>query len=398
MGVKSRLPLALTLVYGLVWVGWLFHRSRRPWMLGFSPSWIAFLGVTASGFFVPWASPRILRAVGARRLVFSLIPVGVLGLLIHGAARLHHDFTTEHRFDPFVGVPAPRAPVPMSTACRILALGGSSTEGIGLSPQESYPSVMERELRRRNPERPVQVHNGGRVWYTTRHSLVNLATRYDQWKPSVVIVMHGLNDLCRSFSPPGYALGDYDDGWGHFYGPAMDGARPPPFERSLLESLGLHWAFENWYGSLRHRERPYDLTQFKSMPLFEDNLRRLVRFCRFIGAQPVLVTEPTLYRSTMDHDALDSLWFARTFCCRPVSFLCREFPSVSSMATAMEEINRRVRHVAKAESAALVDADADLPKDLANLYDDVHHTARGAQRVGALIARHLIDAGLTVPR
>jgi len=78
---------------------------------------------------------------------------------------------------------------------RIVCLGGSTTYGMSLAEDETYPVQLERRLRELLPGRDIEVINAGVESYTTAESLNNLVFRCLDFEPDVVLVYHGINDV-----------------------------------------------------------------------------------------------------------------------------------------------------------------------------------------------------------
>lgn len=72
---------------------------------------------------------------------------------------------------------------------RILCLGGSTTYGTRLSPQEAYPAQLEKTLRTSGHD--VSVINGGVEGYTSWEILASLLFRAPEINPDIVIVYQG---------------------------------------------------------------------------------------------------------------------------------------------------------------------------------------------------------------
>jgi lysophospholipase L1-like esterase len=89
---------------------------------------------------------------------------------------------------------------------RIVALGSSSTEGIGASsPQATYPARLQAELQRRLGTRMIEVLNrgiGGEVVATTA---ARMKRNIEALKPDLVIWQVGTNDVVKGVSPADFA-------------------------------------------------------------------------------------------------------------------------------------------------------------------------------------------------
>ena len=76
---------------------------------------------------------------------------------------------------------------------RILCLGDSFTEGVGATPEGSYPRQLEKILQK-NLSKEISVVNGGRLANTSSLLLKNLQEDINRYSPSVIIVMIGMNN------------------------------------------------------------------------------------------------------------------------------------------------------------------------------------------------------------
>lgn len=375
------------ILYTGVYAGWLFHRSNPAWLLGYSKGYLLFLAVAALPYVVPAVVARAARRADRGRLALSAAWLAALLLGVYMAGAAWYGRTQQHPFDPFLQVAPPPLDVTVPKQpgeIRILCLGGSTTKCGELRPDQRYPAVLEAILREQLPGRRVTVFNAGQDWYTTEHSLISYCTGYSAWHPDVVVILHAINDLCRSFSPPDYAIGPYNDRWSHFYGAAIHGAKPPTFGRHLL--YRLQSLERSWYSTLRFREIDVPAETFRSIAPFKTNLERLVHYGRADGAIVILVTQPSIYRPDPTLQEKEFLYFAREYCNAPRAFGGCEFPSSGSMAQAMNAFNDAVRAVAREDRVALADAAVRVPKSLEYLVDDVHYTGRGARLVAQSVA------------
>lgn len=78
---------------------------------------------------------------------------------------------------------------------RIVALGGSTTYGIGLNDDETYPYYLQKELRKRLGTDKVEVINAGLVSATTAESLSRFLLKILPLDPDMLIFYEGYNDL-----------------------------------------------------------------------------------------------------------------------------------------------------------------------------------------------------------
>ena len=114
---------------------------------------------------------------------------------------------------------------------RILAVGGSTTFGVYLPWNESYPYYLQEELRARFGTDAIEVINAGLTGSTAAESFHRLPTQLLPTDPDMVVIYHAFNDLLpRVFN-------DYEDDYFHFR--RSDPNNPPGLTRSYIYRLAL---------------------------------------------------------------------------------------------------------------------------------------------------------------
>lgn len=95
-------------------------------------------------------------------------------------------------------LPAARAEIRERGRLTIVALGSSSTEGVGASDREhSYPALLRAELQQRLPQVAVTVVNAGIGGQIAHDMWLRLDTDVIAKRPSLVIWQTGVNDAIR---------------------------------------------------------------------------------------------------------------------------------------------------------------------------------------------------------
>ncbi|HEY0674214.1 MAG TPA: GDSL-type esterase/lipase family protein [Longimicrobiales bacterium] len=84
-------------------------------------------------------------------------------------------------------------PKPAGTV-RVISLGESSTFGLANNDDETYPYLLQQELRSRVPDRPVEVYNLGIPHYRTNHILAVARAEVDDLQPDIVTFYAGYNN------------------------------------------------------------------------------------------------------------------------------------------------------------------------------------------------------------
>ena len=375
-----------------VWIGFALHRGAEPIIGPYTPGYLAFLLILAIALIVPLGTLLLLdRVLGGRRAIRAMGSLVLLGLLGYGLVEVAHASSRVHSFDPFLQFPGTRFDsVPQRAEAgvtRVVTLGGSTTHNGYLAPEDRYPAVLEALLNRNGR---YEVLNAGMDWWTTKHSHINYVTYVRKWEPEVVVVMHAINDLYRSFHAPRFSVGEYDPQWSHFYGPAIQGVRPRTLLGRALNSWNA-WEFNRrWYSAWRFVEEDRAIADYRSLPDFEFSLRSLVRTLEGDGVRVILVTQPSLYKNEMSQAESARIWFPATFCVTIRNPWVRGIPSTGSMAAAMDAYNGVVLRVAEEEGVEVVDAASVIPRSLDFFGDDVHYTEQGAAALAESVARALL--------
>lgn len=379
---------AYTVLYG----GFYFHRSAAPDIGPYSLPYIAFLAGLASAYALPAVLSRLARRFGRRRVAFSFIPAGFLVVIgyVVGAQVYYH--SQGSLFDPFLQKPSDSPPIADDerprNSLKVLALGGSTTFNGRLPEEDRYPAQLQRLLADSLPGTDVEVLNGGMDWYTSRHSLINYTTRMQHWKPDVVIVMHAINDIVRSFEDVRYSAGEYKDDYSHYYGCAIRAARPRSFEGFLWERMPMQ---SRWFSTLRDRkETDHPIEKYKSLTPFKRHLHNLIRYCAHDNVDVFIMTQPYLLKESMTKAERSKLVFASGLCRESSGFSTIQ-PSTASLRNSLEAFNHAARSIAAAEGVDVIDAEKSVPKDIEHFVDDVHYTERGATIVAQTAARVLLQ-------
>ena len=400
---KLLLLVAYYLVFGAIYLGFIFHESHEPAIFQYSTNYFLFLLVLTSGLLVP---PVLLIAIGKygyKNILLVIVPPILLFSLAYGILAIRYYYTQIHLFDPYLQVPPPalatdRLEKPESVY-RIIALGGSTTRNPLLPVDKRYPTVLQDILRAQYGQADIEVFNAGMDWYTTKHSLINYVTNLSDAEPDLIVVMHAVNDLYRSFSPPGFTIGPYHRLWSHFYGPAIYGARPPAFAQHLSSKIFWPSLTSVMYSQIRLKERDLALERYLSLEDFQRNLLHLIHYLKADGIPIIVMTQPFLFKENMSAKERASLWFGKMFCLTPSGFFYHEYPSPESLRRAMLAYNDITREMVRSEGGVLLlDLEPKIEKSLANFTDDVHYTAAGARQVAMAVAkkidREMLVAGI----
>ncbi|MGQ0722028.1 MAG: SGNH/GDSL hydrolase family protein [Candidatus Eiseniibacteriota bacterium] len=334
----------------------------------------------------------------AEAALAPVFPVPVREQLYHLRTPLD---VREHRPDPRImpGVHGPsrygvnslgvRGDEPRSGDFLVLCVGGSTTECLYLDDAESWPRLLQDQLREAHSGRRAWVGNAGFSGYTTAEHLEFLENSPLIERMDCVVLLAGLNDFLRFVGG-----GEFT---GKFFHPRMRirplllgsnlanlvaGVRQRIEARSRagidVEDAGGESYVQR--RALRAQAPAGELPDLSGALVgFEVRLDRIVSACRARGIRLVLVTHPALWDEALPAAETALLWMGET----PEG----AFVPAGELRRGLEEYNRVILSVSRRTGASCVDL-ADLSGDARWFYDDCHFNEAGA----ALVARRLVPA------
>ncbi|HTY44376.1 MAG TPA: SGNH/GDSL hydrolase family protein [Patescibacteria group bacterium] len=270
---------------------------------------------------------------------------------------------------------------------RIFVLGGSTSYSYTLPYEQTYPAKLQKKLRQEYPYRKIQVENAACDWYSTEHSIIRYLFYVRYYKPQLVIIMHAVNDLFRSFAPEWWCRpGDtFRRDYSHYLGPVVGLERTRvkyfPFTEFLLYKKIKNMLFApdpaqlahidgedpDFSEKVRRLNHPAAIRQFQSLPVFEENLKRLIRLIREDNVRVLVATQPYIYNKNLSDSEKARLYFAPLHCSQNGAY-----PDVESMEYGMDLFNRAIVRVASELNVPLVDLEKGIPKNETYFLDDIH--------------------------
>jgi len=344
-------------------------------------------------------------------IVSSLAVVSLEALLeLSTARRLYRE--SRRRFHPFLqlvppaemdGINAERFrgdPILLekpALTLRIFTLGGSSTLGVSNRFEDTYPRLLQVRLQQQFPALRIEVENAGVDWYTTAHSIINYNLRIRRFHPDIVVIMHAMNDLYRSFAPPWLASGPYQDDYSHYLGPENGFVGPVTgLERDYNRANWMFWPLLNHFirrdpwplgqsaeGIVRLRARMHEVpvSKFRSLDTFKENYEQLLRTIQSDSHAVIAVSEASIYRDGLSDEERRVLWFAPVFCAEQ-----GQYPDLESMRSGMLQFNRAAETIAANRGVSFLDFAARVPRDLKHFQDDLHLTKAGNEILADMVA------------
>jgi lysophospholipase L1-like esterase len=263
---------------------------------------------------------------------------------------------------------------------RILTLGDSCTFGPG-DGEGAYPELLQSKLQNiaKGPLR-YEVVNGGVEGHWSEMALRRLRSKAPALSPDIVTIYVGWNDLMK-FDPLGQAdttrwagiVTWLDKLWltkavrkaaFFFVRPALADPAVGPRSRSG------HFA--------NYRPRRY-----------EENLRALVAGVRAVGAQPVLLSLPTVVRADMTVADLKAAavmfpYYASAY-------------GVGDLLDLLGAYNRSIREIAMEQQVLLIDLDevfSKRPDSRPYFFDTMHPSRKGHELIADALFESFQRAGL----
>ena len=295
---------------------------------------------------------------------------------------------------------------------RVFVLGGSTVYCSRVDFEDTHCRLLELKLREAYPNQRIEVQNAGYDWHTSQHSLIKFLFKIQDFDPDLIVLMHAINDLSRSFTPPRFTmLGEFQSDYSHFEGPVTSmlkeySVEPPP-PRFLIWHHTQRMFEDHWFADFRvapnvrrdeERRRIFPEgksikpSELPSLPTFGRNMAELTKAIQDKNIKLLIATQPSLYKPSMSNEELAALIF-------PMNVCRNEFdgPDLQSLMTAMNAFNNVTRQLARDREIAFVDLASEMPKSLDYFIDDVHYTVQGNQKVADVFFRAIQDNNLIEP-
>ncbi len=241
----------------------------------------------------------------------------------------------------------------------VYCFGGSTTE-LPDSSGIDWPSRVERLLHDTYGMRNVRIHNLGRQWYTSLHTLINYETNIRERKPALILYMGAVNDLLQNADFSYFSRGPFRDDYGHFYGPVNRIVDRRSLWRYLSDVVS-----RLWYS--RPREI-IDTDTFPGLVPYRRNLQTMIELGRSGGTKVALMTEPCLLKPVMSEEEIASVGMTRVEAIND-----SEVWSPNTVLNGMERYNGALREIADQNRLCLIDLEKAVPKSLTFFRDEVHY-------------------------
>jgi lysophospholipase L1-like esterase len=264
----------------------------------------------------------------------------------------------------------------------IVCLGSSTTECFYVEEDKRWPYLAGRLLEKETGLK-VNAYNAGMSSNNTLNSIDILINKVLPLKPQVVLMLHNLNDLTTLL---------YDK----TYWSSNSKLRPIiQIDDSLGKNLTKTWrqiwetAFPRLYAKLNRfldkRKQPkpslggetekVEVDKAQLVAEFRANLETFIQICRIRNILPVLMTQAN--RFTQNPEPFLREAFIATERTRGVSY--------EMFKDLYDSFNNHIREVAAANNVVLIDLAASIPQHQDYIYDAVHLTPDGCQKIAEVV-------------
>ena len=280
----------------------------------------------------------------------------------------------------------------------ILAIGGSTTNCIGLSNDESWPWILESLLNQSALNHAFTVGNVGVPALNSNHHYFQLKYLQPQYENvRMILMLVGINDFNRTFLSKEFTTEENKHSFNRSF------IRLPRDSKSMwYQRTELYMHLRDKYSAFRtspSKLSPSDLDdmlnayeaatkkdELPDMSLaldnYEANLREIAQLAKLQGSELVLITQPVLW-----HDGMTEYEKKITLTGIPIKDGITY--TVEAMARGMEIFNNRLKVVADDENVRVIDLASMLPQDISVFFDWCHFNKSGAEKVAQAIYGNL---------
>lgn len=220
---------------------------------------------------------------------------------------------------------------------KIVFLGGSTTECLYMEETERFPYLVGRSLEQVTGLK-VNSYNGGVSANESMHSINILLNKVLAMKPTVVVLMHNINDLVML-----RLQGTY---W---------------YQTSLKSHLQ---SSKNVFTRFEYPPNDPAVNDLEIEQAFRRNLETFIAICKINNIVPVLMTQA----NRVEEDAL------------------------------YHRFNEVIRESGLAHKITVIDLAKQIPRNLEMMYDSYHYTAKGSALAAKIISRELENVVVVKPQ
>ncbi|MEQ8323110.1 MAG: GDSL-type esterase/lipase family protein [Vicingaceae bacterium] len=255
---------------------------------------------------------------------------------------------------------------------KVVAMGGSTTYGVGVSNDETWTYLLDSLL-----SDEFQVINMGTPGHTTVEHLVTMALHMDEIKPDVVLLHTGLNDMrvCNTSA----LKNDY----AKFHAPTLYGAMGLCYLEKIPRVHSLYFLTKTLqklgyfpvcpFHSMKSGSTGKNGLDNKALEIYSRNLDKLIHICGYYTKNIIVIPQILVAEKI---NAGDLKWW--------IPYLkTNELPQV------LDVYNRKSREVALRNKVMFLDEMLNMTWTADEFYDAGHFNAAGNLKLARLIEAKL---------
>jgi hypothetical protein len=276
-------------------------------------------------------------------------------------------------FHPYLQISPPKISLEIKEKNNIFFLGGSTTAWSN-SKGITWTEMIESDLKKKGFNN-WKIHNQGRAWYNSLHSLINYQVNLSIKKPKYIVIMHAINDLLHNADFSYLSTGVFREDYGHFLGPT-----------SMLvnQKLLTQDIFSIINSAFYHTPREIvDQNEFPGLKYFGNNLNQLIRSAHMDGVKVILMTEPNVLNANINSKDKEKLLMTNY---EAVGATKRW--SIKTSYIGMNKYNDLIREIS-INADGLIDLDKEIPKTFEFFRDEVHYTDKTFPIITKVVSSYL---------
>lgn len=291
---------------------------------------------------------------------------------------------------------------------RIVVLGGSTVLNREVTYEKNAVRVLEKKLRLYYPQKKIEVINAGQSGYNTEHSIILYMFKIRDMQPDLVIMWHGINDMGQSCLMEGLTHGNYKSDYSHEYGAlahlVFSNFQPQPIVQIKIVSFDflVKAIRDNVYSDITNKIQDYILLKqaenyitnkntiivhdYPSIDAYKRNLSYLIVLTKNDSIPLILGNQPNLLINNPTVKEAEKISFPRPFCIKD-----NKNYSFESLHYGITLFNTATKQIAETNGTDFVDLDSKVPKNLSYFFDSVHYTEKGNAIIADTLFKEIID-------
>lgn len=297
-----------------------------------------------------------------------------------------------------LGFRGPEPPIDFSTYKTVIAIGGSTTECIFVTEGKTWSDVIYSKLK--NHYRNFWINNAGMDGASTFGHIQMLRQYILKLKPDYIALLVGINDMAinRENRYDTFQFTEEISSDNSIWQKIKNNSMVVSYITYKLGIKGQHSITTN-SDYIVDFSVPGDTTVVKPVTQtdidhfvayidgYKSRLRTIIDLSRSQSIEPILITQPTVYGFGIDPQTGVDLG----------EIVVSDFtePNIPRRGKdkwfLLQMYNNATKEVAKDLGVSVIDLAVEMPKDSKYYYDHIHYTEEGAEMVGEILSRRLIE-------